>query len=59
MNEVRTEDHMITGEFEKLKADDCPACRGRGRIEGIPQRDHGGIKIEPRYCQVCGGTGKK
>ena len=59
MNEIMAKDHMITEEFEELKTDDCPACRGRGRIEGMPERDHEGIKIEPRYCQVCGGSGKK
>jgi DnaJ-class molecular chaperone len=59
MSDINVEDCMITDEGEQLKADDCPACRGRGRIEGMPERDHEGIKIEPRYCQVCGGAGRK
>ena len=46
-------------EPDHLCADDCPDCKGRGRIEGIPMRVPHGIEIEPRYCKTCGGKGKR
>jgi DnaJ-class molecular chaperone len=59
MSEINVEDYMITDEGAELKANDCPACRGRGRIEGIPKRDHDGKEMERRCCTVCGGSGQK
>jgi DnaJ-class molecular chaperone len=50
-------------EPEHLCPDDCPTCKGRGRIGGASVREteaaRKGVRVVRRECPDCAGTGKR